>query len=178
MPNNSPHILVTDDERAIRNTLKEILEFEDYKVSTVESGDDALEFISKEAIDLMFLDIKMKGMDGLETLQKIREAHYDFPVIMISGHGTIEIAVEATRKGAYDFLEKPPDLNRLLLVVRNALSVKTLAKEVQQIKKKLPQVQEIIVSSKAITKIKSIIEKVAPTQSMVLIQVKMGRVRN
>lgn len=169
MPNKSPHILVTDDERAIRNTLKEILEFEDYKVSTVESGDDALEFISKEAIDLMFLDIKMKGMDGLETLQKIREAQYDFPVIMISGHGTIEIAVEATRKGAYDFLEKPPDLNRLLLVVRNALSVKTLAKEVQQIKKKLPKVQEIIGSSKAITKIKSIIEKVAPTQSRVLI---------
>lgn len=169
MPHKTPHILVTDDERAIRNTLKEILEFEDYKVTTAESGQAALDILGKERVDLMFLDIKMQGMDGMETLKKIREQGYDFPVIMISGHGTIEIAVEATKMGAYDFLEKPPDLNRLLLAVRNALSQQTLAKEIRQIKKKLPQIQEIIGESSAISKIKSIIEKVAPTQSRVLI---------
>lgn len=169
MSDKDLHILVTDDERAIRNTLKEILEFEGYKVSTAESGQEALDFIAKESVDLMFLDIKMQGIDGLETLAKIREAGYEFPVIMISGHGTIEIAVEATKIGAYDFLEKPPDLNRLLLTVRNALSVQTLTKEVHQIKKKLPKVQEIIGESKSISRIKSMIDKVAPTQSRVLI---------
>ncbi len=163
------HILVTDDERAIRNTLKEILEFEGYQVSTAESGDTALELIKKEHIDLMLLDIKMQGMDGLETLKAVREKGYEFPVIMISGHGTIEIAVEATKQGAHDFLEKPPDLNRLLIAVRNALSIRDLNREVQQIKKKLPKIPEIIGISKAITKIKNIIEKVAPTQSRVLI---------
>lgn len=163
------HILVTDDEKAIRNTLQEILEFEDYKVSAVDSGLAALDFIAEHDIDLMFLDIKMQGMDGLETLRKIREKGYIFPVIMISGHGTIEIAVEATKKGAYDFLEKPPDLNQLLIAVRNALSQKNLQHEYQQIKKKLPKVQEIIGKSKAIEKVKSLIEKVAPTQSRVLI---------
>ena len=169
MPHKAPHILVTDDERAIRNTLKEILEFEDYKVSTAESGQEALDFIAKESIDLMFLDIKMQGMDGLETLAKLREVGHEFPVIMISGHGTIEIAVEATKIGAYDFLQKPPDLNRLLLTVRNALSVQTLTREVSQIKKKLPKIQDIIGESKAISRIKSMIDKVAPTQSRVLI---------
>lgn len=169
MSNKIPHILVTDDERAIRNTLKEILEFEDYKVSTAESGQEALDFISKNTIDLMFLDIKMQGIDGIETLKRLREAGSEFPVIMISGHGTIEIAVESTKMGAYDFLEKPPDLNRLLLTVRNALSVQELAKEVQQIKQKLPKLQEIIGDSKAISKINSMIDKVAPTHSRVLI---------
>ncbi len=169
MPHKTPHILVTDDERAIRNTLKEILEFENYKVTTADSGQAALDVIGKERVDLMFLDIKMQGMDGMETLKKIRENGHEFPLIMISGHGTIEIAVEATKMGAYDFLEKPPDLNRLLLAVRNALSQQTLAKEIKQIRKKLPQIQEIIGESSAISKIKSIIEKVAPTQSRVLI---------
>lgn len=169
MSEKKAHILVTDDERAIRNTLKEILEFEDYQVTTAESGQSALDFLSDHTINLMFLDIKMQGMDGIETLKKIREKGYEFPVIMISGHGTIEIAVEATKIGAYDFLEKPPDLNRLLLAVRNALSQQDLAKEVRQIKKKLPRLQEIIGESKAISRIKRMIDKVAPTQSRVLI---------
>lgn len=169
MPEQKPHILVTDDEKAIRNTLQEILEFEDYKVSTVDSGQAALDFLAQTDIDLMFLDIKMQGMDGLETLQAIREKGYEFPVIMISGHGTIEIAVEATKMGAYDFLEKPPDLNRLLIAVRNALSQKNLEKEYNQIKKKLPKIQEIIGESKAIQEIKTMIDKVAPTKSRVLI---------
>lgn len=169
MPEKNAHILVTDDERAIRNTLKEILEFEDYQVSTAESGQQSLDFIAENNVDLMFLDIKMQGMDGIETLKKIRELGHRFPVIMISGHGNIEIAVEATKIGAYDFLEKPPDLNRLLVAVRNALSQRDLAKEVEQIRSKLPQLQKIIGESKAISKIKKMIEKVAPTQSRVLI---------
>lgn len=169
MPEKKAHILITDDEKAIRNTLEEILQYENYDVSTVESGQLALDFVAKNNVDLMFLDIKMQGMDGLETLKKIREAGHEFPVIMISGHGTIEIAVEATKMGAYDFLEKPPDLNRLLISVRNALSQQNLAKEYKQIKKKLPKVQEIIGESKAISEIKSLIDKVAPTQSRVLI---------
>lgn len=163
------HILITDDEKAIRNTIKEILEFENYEVSTAESGAQALQFLADHTIDLMFLDIKMQGMDGLETLSKVRENGYDFPVVMISGHGTIDIAVEATKRGAYDFLEKPPDLNRLLLSVRNALSQQDLVKQVHQIKKRLPQIQPIIGESKAIKKIKKMIDKVAPTQSRVLI---------
>lgn len=169
MSKNKPHILVTDDERAIRNTLKDILEFEDYKVATAESGLEALELIKKETFDLMFLDIKMQGIDGLETLKRIKEAGHQFPIIMISGHGTIEIAVEATKSGAFDFLEKPPDLNRLLLTVRNALSVQSLAQEVIQIKKKLPRIQEIIGESEPISRIKKMIERVAPSQSRVLI---------
>lgn len=163
------HILVTDDERGIRNTLKEILEFEGYKVSLAESGTESLEFISENDIDLLFLDIKMKGIDGIETLRQIRTAGFDFPVIMISGHGTIDIAVEATKMGAFDFLEKPPDLNRLLVAVRNALSQQDLSKEVKKIRKKLPKIQPIIGESKVIQHIKNLIEKVAPTQSRVLI---------
>ncbi len=169
MSKSKVKILVTDDERGVRNTLKEILEFEDYEVLLAESGSEALELISKHSIDLMFLDIKMKGIDGIETLRQIRTTGFEFPVIMISGHGTIDIAVEATKMGAFDFLEKPPDLNRLLLSVRNALSQQNLAKEVKQIRKRLPKIQEIVGESKAISKIKAMIDKVAPTQSRVLI---------
>ncbi len=169
MADSKAHILVTDDEKGIRNTMKEILEFEDYKVSLAESGTDALEFISKNEIDLMFLDIKMQGIDGIETLRQLRTAGFEFPVIMISGHGTIDIAVEATKMGAFDFMEKPPDLNRLLVAIRNALSQQDLSKQVQKIRKKLPEIQEIIGESKAISKVKQMIDKVAPTQSRVLI---------
>ncbi len=169
MADSKAHILVTDDEKGIRNTLKEILEFEEYKVSLAENGTEALEFISENDIDLMFLDIKMQGIDGIETLRQIRTAGFEFPVIMISGHGTIDIAVEATKMGAFDFMEKPPDLNRLLVAVRNALSQQDLSKEVKKIRKKLPKIQEIIGESEAISKIKKMIEKVAPTQSRVLI---------
>ncbi len=166
---NSAHILVTDDERAIRNTLKEILEFEDYQVSTAESGVEALKCVQEYHIDLIFLDIKMKGMDGLETLKEIRKLGFQMPVIMISGHGTIEIAVEATKHGAFDFLEKPPDLNRLLLATRNALSQQTLNQQIKKIKKRLPKLPEILGESVAIARIKQMIEKVAPTKSRVLI---------
>lgn len=166
---NKAHILVTDDERAIRSTLKEILEFEGYTVSTAESGAEALEIIAKETIHLMFLDIKMKGMDGLETLKKLRETGSEIPVVMISGHGTIEIAVEATKYGAFDFLEKPPDLNRLLLATRNALSQESLNRKITKMKERLPKLPPILGESAAINRIKNLIEKVAPTKSRVLI---------
>ena len=166
---NKAHILVTDDERAIRSTLKEILEFEGYTVSTAESGAEALKIIAKETIHLMFLDIKMKGMDGLETLKKLRETGSEIPVVMISGHGTIEIAVEATKYGAFDFLEKPPDLNRLLLVTRNALSQESLSRKITKMKERLPKLPPILGDSAAISRIKNLIKKVAPTKSRVLI---------
>ncbi len=165
----SAHILVTDDERAIRNTLKEILEFEDYQVLTAESGAEAISFVQKNDIDLILLDIKMKGMDGLETLKEIRSQGYQMPVIMISGHGTIEIAVEATKHGAFDFLEKPPDLNRLLLATRNALSQQDLNQQITKIKKRLPKLPLILGESVAIARIKQMIDKVAPSKSRVLI---------
>ena len=168
MPDTS-HILITDDERAIRNTLKEILEFEGYKISLANSGREALDSVQKHEIDLIFLDIKMKGMDGLETLKEIRKLGFTMPVIMISGHGTIEIAVEATKHGAFDFLEKPPDLNRLLLVTRNALSQQTLNQQISKIKERLPKLPAILGKSKAIDTIKLLIDKVAPTRSRVLI---------
>ncbi|MBO6793763.1 MAG: sigma-54-dependent Fis family transcriptional regulator [Balneolaceae bacterium] len=163
------HILVTDDERAIRSTLKEILEFEGYTVTTAESGAEALKIIAKETIHLMFLDIKMKGMDGLETLKKLRESGSEIPVVMISGHGTIEIAVEATKYGAFDFLEKPPDLNRLLLATRNALSQESLNRKITKMKARLPKLPPILGDSAAIQRIKNLIDKVAPTKSRVLI---------
>ena len=169
MSDSQAHILITDDERAIRNTLKEILEFEGYTVSTAESGQAALDILEKEEVSLVFLDIKMKGLDGLETLRKIRESGNDVPVVMISGHGTIEIAVEATKSGAFDFLEKPPDLNRLLLATRNALSQQSLTQEIRKIKKKIPKIQEIIGDSLAINQVKRLIDKVAPTHSRVLV---------
>lgn len=163
------HILVTDDEKAIRNTLKDILEFEDYQVSLAESGDEALSFLSDNEVDLILLDIKMQGIDGIQTLSEIRKNGIDCPVIMISGHGNIEIAVEATKMGAFDFIEKPPDLNRLLISCRNALSTRNLEAENKQIRKKLPKLQPIVGESTAINKIKDMIDKVAPSQSRVLI---------
>lgn len=169
MSERKAHILVTDDERSIRNTLKDILEYEDYEVSAVESGQQALDFLEENTVDLIFLDIKMKGIDGMETLSKIRESGNEVPVIMISGHGTIDLAVEATKMGAYDFLQKPPDLNRLLIAARNAISQEKLVRDFKQVKKKLPKVQEIVGESSAIEKIKTLIDKVAPSQSRVLI---------
>ncbi|MDX1637169.1 MAG: sigma-54 dependent transcriptional regulator [Balneolaceae bacterium] len=163
------HILVTDDEKAIRNSLRDILEFEGYTVHEAESGPDTLQHIEENPVDLLLLDIKMQGMDGMEVLEKIRETGHEFPVIMISGHGNIEIAVKATKLGAFDFIEKPPDLNRLLVSVRNAVERRNLQQENKSIRSRLPQVPEMIGESKAIQKIKTTIDKVAPTNSRVLI---------
>lgn len=169
MPNKKPTILVTDDEKSIRNSLRDILEFEDYNVLEAENGKEVFEILEEKNVDLMLLDIKMKGMDGMEILSKLKEQGRHFPVIMISGHGNIEIAVEATKKGAFDFIEKPPDLNRLLVSVRNALDQYRLTEENKNIKSRLPDVPRIIGESEAIKKIKKTIEKVAQTNSRVMV---------
>ena len=169
MAEKDVNILVTDDEKSIRSSLREILEFEGYNVHEAETGAQVFEIIKTKSIDLMLLDIKMKGMDGMEVLERLGADDQAFPVIMISGHGTIEVAVEATKKGAFDFIEKPPDLNRLLISVRNALDQRQLAKENKNMRSKLPRVPEIIGKSREIEKIKQTIDKVAPTNSRVLI---------
>jgi len=166
---SKPTVLVTDDEKSIRNSLRDILEFEEYEVREAENGQQVFELLEDTAIDLMLLDIKMKGMDGMEILSKLKEENQQFPVIMISGHGNIEIAVEATKKGAFDFIEKPPDLNRLLVSVRNALDQHRLTEENRTIKSRLPQVPEIIGESEAIQEIKKTIDKVAQTNSRVMV---------
>jgi DNA-binding NtrC family response regulator len=162
-------ILITDDEKSIRNTLREILEYEKYKVLEAENGEECLHTLKKENVDLVILDIKMKGMDGIEVLEKIKEEGHEMPVVMISGHGNIQIAVEATKLGAFDFVEKPPDLNRLLVTIRNAVQTGNLSKENRQMRTKLHGVQEIIGESDAIHRIKATIDKVAQSNSRALI---------
>lgn len=162
-------ILLTDDEKSIRNALREILEYEGYEILEADNGEAALEILSKESVDLMFLDIKMKGMDGLEVLERMQEKNYDFPVIVLSGHGSIEHAVQATKLGAYDFLEKPPDLNRLLLSAKNALDRKRLVHQNRSMRRKIGKVTDIIGDSKVMQNIKQTIQRVAVTDARVLI---------
>jgi len=162
-------ILVIDDERSIRNTLKEILEYENYKVDTVESGKQALELIDKNDFDLVFCDIKMPEMDGIEVLKEIEKLKPEIPVIMISGHGNIETAVESIKFGAYDFIQKPLDLNRILVTIKNATDKTALVAETKVLKKKVSKKYEMIGESEQISKVKEMIEKVAPTDARVLI---------
>lgn len=166
---NIPTILLTDDEKSIRKALGEILELEGYKVLESDNGVAALDIAAKQKIDLMFLDIKMKGMDGMEVLEKLSENGPDFPVIMLSGHGSVETAVQATKLGAYDFLEKPPDLNRLLITVRNALDKTRLVKQNRTMRRKITNVTELIGESKVMQDIKETLQRVAPTDARVLI---------
>ncbi|WP_166334299.1 sigma-54-dependent transcriptional regulator [Sphingobacterium chungjuense] len=161
-------VLIIDDERPIRSSLRDILEYEDYKVLDVDNGSDALDILKKEKIDLVLCDIKMNKMDGMEVLSTSK-TFTDTPFIMISGHGTIETAVEAARKGAFDFLEKPLDLNRLLITVRNALEKGSLVKETKVLKKRVSKTKEILGESSGITLIKDTIDKVAPTDARVLV---------
>jgi two-component system nitrogen regulation response regulator NtrX len=162
-------ILIIDDERAIRNTLREILEYEDYEVEDVDNGIDGLELIGKNDYDLVLCDIKMSRMDGMEVLSEGLVLKPDLPFIMISGHGTVETAVEASKKGAFDFISKPPDLNRLLITVRNALDRGSLVVETKVLKRKVSKVRPILGESQAIGKIKETIERVAPTDARVLV---------
>lgn len=164
-----PRILIIDDERSIRSTLKEILEYEKFEVSEANDGAEGLALIKKEDFDLVMCDIKMPKMDGMEVLSAAAEVKPDLPFIMISGHGTIDTAVEATKKGAYDFLQKPPDLNRLLITVRNALEKKELVTETRILKRKVSKTRDIIGNTSPIQRIKDTIEKVAPTEARVLI---------
>jgi DNA-binding NtrC family response regulator len=162
-------ILIIDDERAIRSVLKDILGNEGYKTEEAVDGEEGLKKFLATTFDLVLCDIKMPKMDGLEFLQKATEANSDVPVIMISGHGNIETAVEAVKKGAFDYISKPPDLNRLLITIRNAMDKNVLVKETKTLKRKVSKVQEIIGESEAIRKIKETIEKVAPTEARVLV---------
>lgn len=163
------HLLVIDDEKNIRNTLKEILEFEGYRVDEAADGMIGLEMVKKNNYDAILCDIKMPKIDGLELLPLLIEQSPDSPVIMISGHGSIETAVEATKKGAYDFIAKPPDLNRLLITLRNAVEKQHLVVETKILKRRVSKTKEIIGESPAIQKILETIDKVAPTDARVLI---------
>ena len=163
------HILVIDDERSIRNALKDILEYEKYNIDLAEDGIEGLAILEKGTFDLVLCDIKMPKMDGIELLPKIFEISSDIPVVMISGHGNIETAVEAIKKGAYDFIEKPLDLNRLLITVKNALDKTKLINQTTVLKKKISKGSEIVGKSEAIMKVLDMIDKVAPTDARVLI---------
>src|SRR4028119_1459098 len=163
------NILIIDDEKAIRKTLDEILSYEGYKIEEASDGEEGLKKFKEKVYDVVLCDIKMPKIDGLEFLEKSRETNADVPIIMISGHGTIETAVEAVKKGAFDYISKPPDLNRLLITIRNAIDKTSLVKEAKVLKRKVSKVQEIIGESAPIQKIKETIEKVAPTEARVMI---------
>ena len=163
------NILVIDDEKSIRNTLKDILEYEDHQVTLAENGPEGIELFKTKRFDLTLCDIKMPDMDGIEVLDQLIEMNNDVPVVMISGHGNIDTAVESLKKGAYDFISKPLDLNRLLVTIKNSLERKNLVLETKRLKKKINQKYDIIGESEAIIKVKDMIERVAPTDARVLI---------
>ena len=162
-------ILIIDDEKSIRKTLTEILSYEGYKVDEAGDGEEGLKKFSQKVYDLVLCDIKMPKLDGIEFLEKARELNNDVPIIVISGHGNIDTAVEAVKKGAFDYISKPPDLNRLLITLRNAMDKNTLVAETKVLKRKVGKVQEIIGESTPIKKIKDTIDKIAPTEARVLI---------
>ena len=165
----SQTILVIDDEKAIRKALNEILTFEGFKVDEAGDGAEGVKKIEEYKYDCILCDIKMPKMDGIEVLQKAQELKPDVPFIVISGHGNIETAVDAVKKGAYDYISKPPDLNRLLITVRNAMDKTSLVAETKQLRKRVSKASEMIGSSAPMQKIKETIEKVAPTEARVLI---------
>ena len=169
-------ILIVDDEASIRNTLRDILEFEKYEVDEAKDGMDCLVKIKKNRYNVVILDIKMPNMDGMEALARIQELQPELPVVMISGHASIDSAVEAVKMGAFDFISKPPDLNRLLITLRNAMDRSHLITETTRLKKKVckHEIQDIIGDSKAINQIKQTIERVAPTEARVLITGRNG----
>lgn len=165
-------ILIVDDERSIRRTLKDILEMEKYQVDEAEDGLSCMVKVKQEKYDVIILDIKMPKMDGMDAMERLNEICPDVPVIMISGHGDIDTAVEAVKKGAFDFISKPPDLNRLLITVRNALDKGTLIVQKKTLQKRVRKssVPKIVGSSSGISMLKLTIEKVAPTDARVLVQ--------
>lgn len=164
-----PSILIIDDEKAIRKTLTEILGFEGYKIEEAADGEEGLRKFKEKNYDLVLCDIKMPKLDGIEFLEKAREINSEVPIIIISGHGNIETAVEAVKKGAYDYISKPPDLNRMLITLRNAMDKTSLVAETKVLKRRVSKVQEIVGESGPIKKIKDTIDKIAPTEARVLI---------
>jgi len=166
-----PKVLIVDDERSIRSTLKEILEFEKFEVEEAKDGMECLVKLKRQQYDAIILDIKMPKMDGLEALERIQILSPETPVVMISGHANIDTAVEAVKKGAFDFISKPPDLNRLLITIRNAMDKSSLVTETKMLKRKVAKskVQEIIGESEGIQQVKETIERVGPTDARVLV---------
>jgi DNA-binding NtrC family response regulator len=162
-------ILIIDDEKAIRKALMEILSAEGYKTEEAGDGEEGLKKFREKSYDVVLCDIKMPKLDGIEFLQKATETNADVPVIMISGHGNIETAVDAVKKGAFDYISKPPDLNRMLITIRNAMDRSSLVTETKVLKRKVNRVQEMIGDSSPIRKIKETIEKVAPTDARIMI---------
>ena len=162
-------ILVIDDERSIRNSMKDILSFEGHEVSLAENGMEGLVAVKTEKPELVFCDIKMPKMEGIEVLQRIKEFTSEIPVIMISGHGTIDTAIDAIKKGAYDFIEKPLDLNRILITIKNATDKHQLIQETQTLKTKVRKKYEMIGTSQALEHIRMMIDKVAISDARVLI---------
>lgn len=164
-----PDILIIDDEKSIRKTLSEILGFEGYTIDEAADGEEGLKKFSAKNYDVVLCDIKMPKLDGIEFLEKAKAHNGDVPIIMISGHGNIDTAVEAVKKGAYDYISKPPDLNRLLITLRNAIDRTHLTAETKVLKRKVNKTIEMVGESAAIHKIKHTIDKVAPTDARVLI---------
>lgn len=164
-----PNILIIDDEKAIRKTLVEILSFEGYTIDEAGDGDEGLKKFSEKNYDLVLCDIKMPKMDGIEFLEKAKVVNSDIPIIIISGHGNIETAVEAVKRGAFDYISKPPDLNRLLITLRNATEKQELVKEAKTLKRKVSKVQQMVGESAAMMKIRDTIDKVAGTDARILI---------
>ena len=163
------NILIIDDEKSIRKTLSEILSYEGYKIDEAGDGEEGLKKFKEKAYDLVLCDIKMPKLDGIEFLEKAKQINADVPIIIISGHGNIETAVEAVKKGAFDYISKPPDLNRMLITLRNAMDRTTLVAETKVLKRRVTKTQEIIGESAPIKKIKETIDKIAPTDARVLI---------
>ncbi len=162
-------ILIIDDEKSIRKTLTEILTYEGYSIDEASDGEEGLKKFKEKTFDLVLCDIKMPKLDGIEFLEKAKEINSDVPVIIISGHGNIETAVEAVKKGAFDYISKPPDLNRMLITLRNAMDKNNLVAETKVLKRKVSKVQEIVGETPPVKKIKDTIDKIAPTDARVLI---------
>ncbi len=167
--NSSPKILIVDDELSIRKTLSDILSYENYKVETATNGLEGLNLFKKLPFDVVLCDIKMPKIDGMQFLEESSKINPDVPIIMVSGHGNIDTAVEAVKKGAYDYIAKPPDLNRILITIKNALEKNTLTTETKTLRKRVSKIHEIIGRSGPIQRIHETIEKVAPTDARVLI---------
>ncbi len=162
-------ILIIDDEKSIRKTLTEILSYEGYKIDEASDGEEGLKKFREKNYDLVLCDIKMPKLDGIEFLEKAKQVNSDVPIIIISGHGNIETAVDAVKKGAFDYISKPPDLNRMLITLRNAMDKNSLVAETKVLKRKVTRVQEMVGESAPIKKIKDTIDKIAPTDARVLI---------
>ena len=163
------NVLIIDDESSIRKVLSELLKYEGYTTDEASEGEEALNKFRQKVFDVVLCDIKMPKMDGIEFLEKATQINPDIPIIIISGLGNVDKAVEAVKKGAYDYISKPPDLNRILITIRNAVEKKTLVSTNKILKRKVTRVQEMVGNSNAINKIKSTIDKVAPTDARVLI---------